>query len=107
MASFSRSINRDVVDPLKRLRLGRIAATLPERLMFADKHEMPLDDLLLLIFTNEIARRDNAADTRATEAGLEPAMWLELRDKTAKVSFDKKVMSERVSLRFLELHRHV
>lgn len=108
MVAASRALNPDLVDALKRLRLGRIAATLPERLTLADKQEMPLDDLLLMILTDEIARRDNAAaDNRATEAGLDPSMRLELWDKTAKVSFDKKVLSELVSLRFLETHRHV
>ncbi|MBK6520815.1 MAG: ATP-binding protein [Polyangiaceae bacterium] len=29
------------------------------------------------------------------------------RDKTSKVSFDKRTPSELVSLRFLEAHRHV
>jgi DNA replication protein DnaC len=108
MAAASRAINPELVDALKRLRLGRIAATLPERLTLADKQDMPLDDLLLMILTDEIARRDNAAaDNRATEAELDPSMRLELWDKTAKVSFDKKVLSELVSLRFLETHRHV
>jgi hypothetical protein len=70
---------------------------MPERLTLADKQDMPLDDLLLMILTDEIARRDNAAaDNRATEAELDPSMRLELWDKTAKVSFDKKVLSELV-----------
>ncbi len=102
------SLHSELVDALKRLRLGRIAATLPERLVLADKQEMPFEDLLLMILTDEIARRDNtAADNRAAEANLDPSMRLELWDKTAKVSFDKRVLSELVSLRFLEAHRHV
>jgi hypothetical protein len=61
-----------------------------------------------MVVTDEISRRDNAApDNRATEAGLGPSMRLELWDKGAKVSFDKKVLVELVSLRFLETHRHV
>ncbi len=102
------SLHSELVDALKRLRLGRIAATLPERLVLADKQEMPFEDLLLMILTDEIARRDNtAADNRAAEANLDPSMRLELWDKTAKVSFDKRMLSELVSLRFLEAHRHV
>ena len=102
------SVHPELVDALKRLRLGRIAATLPERLVLADKQEMSFEDLLLLILTDEIARRDNtAADTRADQAGLDPSMLLELWDKTAKVSFDKRVLAELTSLRFLETHRHV
>jgi hypothetical protein len=68
---------------------------------------MSFDDLLLMILTDEITRRDNtAADNRAAEAGLDPSMRLELWDKTAKVTFDKRLRSELVSPRFLEAHRH-
>jgi DNA replication protein DnaC len=102
------TLNPELVDALKRLRLGRIAASLPERLVLADKQEMPFDDLLLMLLTDEIARRDNtAADNRAAQAGLDPTMRLEQWDKTSKVKFDKRVLSELVSLRFLEAHRHV
>jgi DNA replication protein DnaC len=34
-------------------------------------------------------------------------MRFELWDKTAKVSFDKRMLAELTSLRFLEAHRHV
>jgi DNA replication protein DnaC len=87
---------------------GRIAETLADRLVLADKQQMTFDDLLLLVLTDEISRRDStAADVRAREAGLDSAMRLELWDKPAKVSFDKRMLSELVSLRFLEAHRHV
>jgi DNA replication protein DnaC len=109
MASpLSPILNSELVGALKRLKLGRIADTLPERLVLADKQEMSFDDLLLLILTDEIARRDNtAADHRASEARLDPAMRLETWDKTSKVSFDKRMLAELTSLRFLEAHRHV
>jgi DNA replication protein DnaC len=108
MATATPVINPELIQALKRLKLGRIAETLPERLVLADKQEMTFDDLLLLVLTDEIARRDNtAADVRAREAGLDPAMRIELWDKTAKVSFDKRMLAELMSLRFLEAHRHV
>jgi DNA replication protein DnaC len=101
-------LNSELVVALKRLKLGRIADTLPERLVLADKQEMTFDDLLLLVLTDEIARRDNtAAELRASEARLDPAMRLETWDKTSKVSFDKRMLAELTSLRFLEAHRHV
>jgi DNA replication protein DnaC len=108
MQNATTRVNPELVDALKRLRLGRIADTLPDRLVLADKQEMAFDQLLLLLLTDEIARRDNAAaDNRSTEAGLDKAMLLELWDKTSKVSFDKRLLSELVSLRFLQAHRHV
>jgi DNA replication protein DnaC len=102
------SINPELVAALKRLRLGRIAETLPDRLVLADKQSMSFDDLLLLIITDEISRRDaTAAQNRATEAGLDPSMTFELFDKTAKVTYDRRMLAELASLRFLEAHRHV
>jgi DNA replication protein DnaC len=108
MSSETSPINPELVEALKRLRLGRIAQTLPDRLVLADKQEMAFDELLLMVLTDEIARRDSAAtENRATEAGLDKAMRLEAWDKTSKVSYDKRLLSELVSLRFLEAHRHV
>lgn len=102
------TLSPELVSALKRLKLGRIAETLPERLVLADKQEMTFDDLLLLVLTDEITRRDStAADNRARSAGLDPAMRLELWDKSSKVSFDKRLLAELTSLRFLEAHRHV
>ena len=108
MTTTTPILNAELVTALKRLKLGRIAETLPERLVLADKQEMTFDDLLLLVLTDELARRDNtAADLRAHEAGLDTAMRLEVWDKTTKVSFDKHMLSELTSLRFLEAHRHI
>ncbi|HQP38341.1 MAG TPA: ATP-binding protein, partial [Polyangiaceae bacterium] len=95
MPAAARSIQPDLVSALKRLRLGRVLDTLPDRLVLAEKQDMSFDDLLLLILTDEIARRDSTAtDNRAREAGLDPAMRLELWDKTAKVTFDKRLLAE-------------
>jgi ABC-type cobalamin/Fe3+-siderophores transport system ATPase subunit len=40
-------------------------------------------------------------------AGLDPDMVLERWDKSAKVTYDRRVMNELVSLRFVEDHRNV
>jgi len=101
-------LNPELILALKRLRLGRVADTLPDRLVLAEKQEMSFDDLLLLLLTDEISRRDStAAHNRTVEAGLDPDMILERWDKTAKVTFDKRLLAELASLRFLEAHRHV
>lgn len=102
------ALNPELISALKRLRLGLIANTLSERLVLAEKQEMPFDELLLLVLTDEIARRDGAASAnRARAARLDPSMRLEHWDKTAKVSFDKRMLAELTSLRFLEAHKHV
>jgi DNA replication protein DnaC len=108
MATMLRILGSELLTALKRLKLGRIASTLPERLVLAEKQDMPFEDLLLLILNDEISRRDSvAADVRARDAGLDPVMRLELWDKTAKVTFEKRMLAELTSLRFLEAHRHV
>jgi DNA replication protein DnaC len=102
------AVNPELIAALKRLRLGRIAETLPDRMLLADKQDMPFDDLLLLVITDEINRRDAAAAAnRSQVAGLDPSMTFELFDKTAKITFDKRMLSEVTSLRFVDAHRHV
>jgi DNA replication protein DnaC len=104
----SHALDPELVAALKRLKLGRIADTLPDRLVLADKQEMSFQELLVIVLTDEIQRRDSgAAERRASEAGLDFAMRMELFDKTAKVSFDKRMLAELASLRFIESHRHV
>jgi DNA replication protein DnaC len=103
-----RTISPDLVASLKRLRLGGLIPTLAERFILAEKEDTPYEDLLLLLLTDEISRRDsNAAFRRADLAGLDPDMVLERWDKTAKVTYDRRVMNEIVSLRFVEDHRNV
>jgi DNA replication protein DnaC len=102
------TLEAELVAALKRLKLGPIAETLPERLVIADKQDLSFQELLLLVLTDEIQRRDNgAAQRRATQAGLDQSMRMELFDKTAKVTFDKRLLAELASLRFVESHRHV
>jgi DNA replication protein DnaC len=102
------AVDPELVTALKRLRLGRVALSLPERLVLAEKQSMSHEQLLLLLLTDEIARRDaSATDNRVREAGLHPEMRLEIWDKSAKVSFDKRLLGSLTSLRFLEEHRHI
>jgi DNA replication protein DnaC len=101
-------VSTELRDALKRLRLGPILDTLPERITLAEKEEMPLQDFVLLILTDEISRRQStAAVRRADEAGLDPDMVFERWDKTAKVHYDRRVLSELATLRFIEGHRNV
>jgi DNA replication protein DnaC len=104
----ARGIGPELVAALKRLRLGGLLPTLAERLTLAEKESTPLEDLLLMLLTDEISRRDTTAATRrAEEAGLDPDMVLERWDKTAKVTYDRRVMNELASLRFVEDRRNV
>jgi len=93
---------------LKRLKLGRMLDTLPERLTLARQQKMPHQDLLLLVLQDEASRRDSLAATlRAQRAHLDPEMQLERWDETARVTFDKQLLNELVSLRFVEQRANV
>ncbi len=101
-------INVDLKTILRRLRLGRILDTLPERIVLARQQQLPHQDWLLLILTDEVTRRDSLAVTlRVQKAHLDPTMHLEAWDPTAKVTFDRALLNELTSLRFLDSHAHV
>src|SRR5262249_18024 len=93
---------------MKALRLGKLLDTLPERLGLAKKDGMSIDDFLLSLFTDEIARRRSSATAgRADEARLHPDMVMERWDATAKVHLDRRALRELSTLRFLQAHRNV
>ena len=103
-----RTIAPELVAALKRLKLGCILPTLPERIELAEKEGTPFDELLLMLLVDEIERRKStAARNRARVAGLDPDMVVERWDKTAKVQYDKRIFQELCSLRFVEDARNV
>ena len=101
-------ISPDLKTLLRRLRLGRLLDTLPERLVLARQQQLPHQDWLLLILSDEVTRRDSLAVTlRVQKAQLDPTMHLEAWDTTAQVTFDQALLNELTSLRFLDRHAHV
>jgi DNA replication protein DnaC len=101
-------ISPDLRTALRRLRLSGVLSTLPERLTLAKAQKMPYQDFLLLILSDEVSRRDGQATTlRSQRAHLDPSMQLEAWDDSAKVTFDKMLLNDLASLRFLEAHAHV
>ena len=101
-------VTADLKTVMRRLRLGKLLDTLPERLALARQQKLPHQDFLFTLFSDECQRRDSAAaTTRAERALLDPEMVLERWDPTAKVTYDEALLAELVSLRFVEAHRHV
>lgn len=101
-------ISPDLKIVLRRLRLSPILATLPERLLLAREQKMPHQDFLILVLGDEVSRRDSEATAqRARRAQLDPDMQLEAWDSTAKVTFDRTLLNELVSMRFIEARAHV
>jgi DNA replication protein DnaC len=104
----ARTLSAELHHAMKALRLGHLLPTLTERIMLAEKHETPIEDFLLGIFTDEVQRRQSAsAARRADAAGLDPEMVFERWDKTAKVQYDRRVLQELTSLRFIEARRNI
>lgn len=87
---------------MRRLKLGRLLDTLPERLALARTGHLAHHDFLEMLLADEVTRRDRqAAQLRAQRAGLDPAMVLEAWDDTTTAAFDRALWSELCSLRFL------
>ncbi len=101
-------LSPDLRTVLRRLKLSRLSDTLPERIALARQQKMPHQDFLLLVLCDEASRRDSqSAQLRAQRAHLDPASQLEAWDETANVTFDRALLNELASLRFLEAHAHV
>ena len=101
-------ISPDLKAVLRRLKLSRMLDTWPERVVLARQQKMPHQDWLLLVLSDEATRRDSlAVSLRAQKGHLDPSMHLEAWDPTANVSFDRALLNELVSLRFLDAHAHV
>lgn len=102
------AISPDLRTVMRRLKLSRMLDTLPDRFTLARQQKMAYQDFLLLVLADEASRRDGLASTlRAQRAHLDPAMQLEAWDESSKVSLDKTLLNELVSLRFLESHHHL
>lgn len=92
---------------LKQLKLGPIADAMPERLALAAAQEMSFEETLLLLLSDEVSRRESAAcGYRAKRAGLDPAMVIERWDPSSKVRYDKRVLAELMSLRFVDAKKN-
>lgn len=102
------TITSDLRVALRRLRMGPILDALPERLALARQQKMPHQDFLLLVCTDEVTRRDGrAATVRAQKAHLDPTMQLEAWHPTARVTYDRTLLNELATLRFIEARAHV
>jgi DNA replication protein DnaC len=101
------TLSTELKTVLKKLKLGQIIATLPDRIVLAEKQQLSLDETLLLVLSDEVTRRDSTACTRrAAKAGLDPEMTIERWDATSKVRYDKRVLAELMSLRFVEASKN-
>ena len=92
---------------MRKLKLGRLIDTLPERLALAKTHGLSHAQFLEQLFSDEAVRRDaDSAGRRARSAHLDPHMVLEAWDDDALVTYDHQVWSELVSMRFVDQARN-
>ncbi len=103
-----RELHPDLRSALKKLRLGKMLPVVPERLRQARDKKMDPEDFLLLLLSDEVGRRQRQRLTnRAKTAGLVPALVFDEWDISAKVSYDKRLLDELRTMRFVAQHHHV
>lgn len=108
MSAPAPSISPELKGLMRRLRLGQLLDTLPERVALARQHNLSHVDFLEQLFSDEVQRRDaTSAGVRARAAHLDPTMVLEAWDETAEVTYDRAMWSELVSLRFVDNAQNV
>ena len=95
-------VSADLKALMRRLKLGQLLDTLPERLALARSNRLPHHDFLEMLLADEVARRDRkSAQLRAKAAHLDPQMQLHAWDDTAAITLDQQLWAELTSLRFL------
>jgi DNA replication protein DnaC len=97
------AVDAELAATLRRVKLGQVLDTLGDRLALAKANKLSHAEFLQLVLADEVTRRDTtSAARRAQSAGLDPSMTLERWDSTAQVRFDRHVLDELCSLRFVE-----
>ena len=93
---------------LKRLKLGAVLNTLPERVALARREQLDYASFLQIILTDEINRRDHRRlELRLQRAGFEQTCRLEDFDWSASITLDRRLLDAAFSLQFLDRNEHV
>lgn len=93
---------------LKRLRLSGILSTLPDRVAYARKAKLEMQDFLELVLQDEIDRREQSnLRVRLQKARFTEEQTLEGFDWDAPITFDRDRVRQLFSLAFLEGHEDV
>ncbi|MBP2525581.1 IS21-like element helper ATPase IstB [Rhodococcus sp. PvP104] len=99
-------VGTDLVRLLKALKLGALADTLPERAALARQHKLSHIGFLEVLLSDEVNRRDSRSATlRSTKAGLDPAMAFEDWNTHDDLRYDRTLLGDLTSLRFLDAHQ--
>ena len=98
----------DLTPLLKRLQLGPMAATLPERIALARREQLDYASFLEIILSDEVNRRAHRRiEMRLQGAGFQETCRLEDFDWSASITMDRRLLDATFSLEFLARHEHV
>ena len=90
------------------VRLGQMAATLPERIALARREQLDYASFLEIIFSDEVNRRAHRRiEVRLNGAGFEETCRLEDFDWSASITLDRRLLDAVFSLEFLDKHEHI
>jgi DNA replication protein DnaC len=93
---------------LKRLKLGQMLNTLPERLALARRDQLDHAAFLQILLADEVSRRDERRmELQLQKAGFEDICRLEDFDWTAEIRMDRTLLDAAFSLDFIARHEHV
>ena len=102
------TVDADLLKLLKRLKLGALAPTLPERLALARAQQLDHAAFLTLLLADEVQRRDDLAlDRRLERAGFEDRVSLDVFDWSHPVQVDRRRLQALCTLEFLRRKEHV
>ena len=102
------SVTTELKPLLKRLKLGAMMDTLPERLTLARRDQLDYAAFLQILLADEVSRRDNRnLEVRLQKAGFEEICRLEDFDWNAGITLDRRQVDTAFSLDFLSRHEHV
>jgi len=93
---------------LKRLKLGQMLNTLPERLALARRDQLDHAAFLQILLADEVSRRDERRmELQLQKAGFEDICRLEDFDWTAEIRVDRRLLDAAFSLDFIARHEHI
>ena len=93
---------------LKRLKLGQMLHTLPERLALARRDQLDHAAFLQILLADEVSRRDERRmELQLQQAGFEDICRLEDFDWTAEIRMDRRLLDAAFSLDFIARREHV
>jgi len=102
------SVDADLMRLLKRLKLGQLVPTLPERLTLARAQQLDYVAFLTLLLADEVQRRDHQAlERHLIQAGFEDRVTLDKFDWTSPVQLDRGQLQQVFTLEFLARKEHV